>query len=305
MRVISWNSNGLPLARVELHAVVNRLRDIDVVGILDTRNNKAVIEGLSRTHRCLTHPEKGTVPGKGMILAIRKKRLGLCRFKGFQSDIMVGWVECGTLQVGIMYVKQAQATNPEERHLALAKLHAAVRDRQRVGPVILMGDMNAKLGGENEDSDRPRAVLPVWNPQVVKRDELGQMLLLTARSLGLVAGTGRLDDGRPTWVKSVSISQCSRIDHVLVDNVFWDKVVSCKICDNFMGSDHTPLELKVRVVGAAESNRIPRGIRWSHLSKLEYVAALYSGPGRESLRGALEKARTGDLSGAEKGLRRG
>ena len=96
MTVVSWNANGLTSDR--LHALgcgdsscAEYLAGIDVVGVWDTRNNKAW-EDCSNSHIAHWHTTATNRPGSGGVILIARRAAARCFFQGFSNSVNLGWV---------------------------------------------------------------------------------------------------------------------------------------------------------------------------------------------------------------------
>ena len=90
----------------------------------------------------------------------------------------------------------------------------------------------------------------------------------------------------------------SRIDHAWVQENIYDLVVRWQLGGNWMGSDHAPLLLTIKLLNTdeAEISHVP--LRWDYLRKPEYRRELTCGQAAALVGEAMDKVIEGDLEGS-------
>ena len=274
----------------------------------DTRGNTLLDTHMSRTHVIHRYPAQERAPGKGMTLYIAHNKAGLCRFGGFHSELLLGWVECGNTQLGFIYVPPSSIARARDRQGVLVQITEAVAEKQRKGPVMIAGDWNAKLGWLNDSEAEPRSIPLVWQPGVLAHDVFGEEVVECTTRLGLKVATGRLDDGQPTWHRGRvdenegdgwdGTIQRSRLDHLFIQDTAWSNVLDYKVVTDRMGSDHNAISTVIKVARGQAARGFGGKYRWDPRKKDEYVLQLYFGAGMDKLREAASAAERDEVAGA-------
>jgi hypothetical protein len=128
--------------------------------------------------------------------------------------------------------------------------------------VVIMGDMNARIGALEDAHASPR--IPDCRPH----NHFGSLLMAWAQETSLMTLTGRMDTCQRTWQRG---TQHSRIDHAFIQTDLLDHVISWQVKDDFFGSDHTPLCMVLEVpCTSMRTAPIPR-LRWSPTHCAEYT----------------------------------
>lgn len=241
-----------------------------MVGIWDTRNNKAVEDALASTHIVHRFTAPRNTPGSGGVVLISKRITAHCFFRGFHANVCLGWVAAGDVHIGFVYVPHHVTQDARGLANYVAAVQADVLRKQDLGPVVLVGDLNARLGRLTDASDMPREVVAAC----AAHDPAGALWMDTATAVGLATMTGRgTDGGEPSWerVEQRRDPPCvrtlhSRIDHAFVScELLHSSRVWCDVHKDLFGSDHYPLFVTITLhigsgAGATPYQR-PR-LRW-------------------------------------------
>jgi hypothetical protein len=280
--VVSWNPNGLPAHRIWDGGTGSFLSSVDIFGVWDTRNNDAITTALP-SHVVVHTPIPVGVrkdSGQGGAIGIAKSLVGIVQFCGWHPSIPLGWVRLPACYIGFVYARHSMIEHAQGRADFVAHLHAAIAAKQQQCPVIIMGDLNAEFGCEQDASDVPRTVQG-------KSCVLGKMVMDMARRCNLMTTTGRLsDNNEASWVKKDQrgrILASSRIDHALAQCELWADIQEFGVVPQPWGSDHHPLRLCLTFTSVCPNTtrqRIvpPPFLRWDYSKQQCYVASLMQQP---------------------------
>ena len=259
-----WNADGLGAHRL-LDGTAEVLQRADVLSIWDTRNSK-LLHQLLPGHAIFTRPDVSTTNGSGGIIAIRKQLCNACRFLGWHNALPMAWVQVQSVTFGFVYARPACIPSLSHELDFIASLHAAVATHQAHGGVVVMGDFNARLGDCQDAGTLPRCV-------VDRACRFGRMLMHMAKECNLVSTTGRLDAGEPSRCRG---DQASRIDHCFVQDRLWRQVAAAGLYPDFMGSDHKPVAVRVRVPVVSQFAPPARApyLKWDFRKQDAYAVAV-------------------------------
>ena len=153
----------------------------------------------------------------------------------------------------------------------MAHLHADVLQQQSLGPVLLVGDLNAHLGQLQDGALPARCCEPGSSA-----NPMGDMFMDLATRCHLITTTGRLQDVpvQPSWRGAY------RLDHAFVQEDLWPCVSACGVLPDYWGSDHCPLLITWRPPTGTTGSQTPVPIqpapflRWDYKKQHVYSAAL-------------------------------
>jgi hypothetical protein len=280
--VVSWNPNGLPAHRIWDGGTGSFLSSVDIFGVWDTRNNDAIANALPSHVVVHTPIPVGArkASGQGGAIGIAKSLVDVVQFCGWNASIPLGWVRLPACYIGFVYARHSMIEHAQGRADFMAHLHAAIAAKQQHCPVIIMGDLNAEFGCEQDAGGVPRTMHG-------KSCALGKMVMDMARRCGLMTTTGRLfDNNQASWVKKDQrgrILASSRIDHALVQCELWSDIQEFEVVPQLWGSDHHPLRLCLAFTSVCPNTTRqpvvpPPFLRWDYSKQHNYVTSLIQQP---------------------------
>jgi Reverse transcriptase (RNA-dependent DNA polymerase) len=253
------------------------LASVDIFGVWDTRNNVSLVDILT-SHNVHHTPVPQGAPktsGQGGAIGIAIHLSDVAQFCGWHNVLPLGWVQLPACHIGFVYARPSLLVSAQDKLEFVAQLHAAIAEKQQLGPVILMGDFNAEIGKELDASDLHRVTRG-------SACTMGKMFMDMSRRCDLMTTTGRFDACCASRVLKDSqghVTECSRIDHTMVQSELWRSIKQFEVEPIPWGSDHHPLRLVLdyhtmcrRAVMTVVAP--PPFLRWDHNKQPLYVGNL-------------------------------
>jgi hypothetical protein len=232
------------------------------------------------------------------MVLVSRAVLHAVQFLGFHDSIPLAWLRIHGVAIGFLYARHSllvrasgsssQADSMHKQAQFLAKLHSDVAAQQSAGrSVVLVGDMNARIGALEDGHDSPRI------PDCQPHNQFGSLLMAWAQEASFMTLTGRLDTCQHTWQRG---AQRSRIDHAFIQPDLLHQITSWQVMDDFLGSDHKPLCMTLTVPCTdTRTAPVPR-LRWNPHRRDDY--AHYIGAHADILDNIMSCMETLDAEGA-------
>ena len=272
VRIVSWNANGLREERKRREVVeIFKSSRIDVMGIQETHVKGSGMTDCRRGNECMMWEGlEGGVVWSGMAVDSKGRGREGCAlllsprvWEGIEDQ---GWegsrIVWATGKVGIVKyawvcvyapVNARSGKGREEMRKFWYNLNECLRRFERGRKIVLMGDMNGRVG-----SSEVAGVVGKWGVEGV--NENGEHLVDMCAERGLFLANTCFEHRlihRYTWRRGDGRDeQKSLIDYIAVDDRLRKDVMDAKVVRGMCeGSDHYAVLAKMRVRGTWEYGR--------------------------------------------------
>ena len=286
LNILSWNIQGLNTrlkptllsnssSKLEITSIRNYLNNYDIVFLQETwlKEKKlnfkdyvtfSSIEKVTskRGHGGISVLIKQNLENKINFIKSQSQNIIWCKLNknkfGLNSDIFIGNIYLPPLR--------SQKKTAED---VISTLESEIQKYSKEGQIILLGDFNARTGLLNDfiehdfiDSTNTNDVLDIYttdnhfpkrNNSDIKINELGEKLLKMCISNRLRILNGRKTGDLDGKMTSYQSSGTSTIDYGIVNEAYWDQIISFQVENLTYYSDHCPISLKLKTPSFIEN----------------------------------------------------
>ena len=230
-------------SKLALHNTVQYAQAFDVILLSETRAVHFSDDLLPQYSIAYCPASQEGRGGEGLLVAVKKHHD--FHVLDYGSDDSSLWVCLYFLSgrrpilFGVVYVPPAGSTNLQAVDLEdrFTKLSTRLAAAHLDGDVFLAGDFNARVGRlEESASAQQRGCTDL------AVNSHGRRLIRLCSETGSLLCTGRLPGDQHAPCTFRAGARQSRVDHILVSDVFLSQVQRCTVNTARLESDHAPLE---------------------------------------------------------------